>query len=226
MEIIPAIIPKNFEDLEEKMSNVLKLVPLVQIDVLDGSLANLRAWPYQAFGKPDVSFESIVREDEGFPFWQDMEFEAHFMVREPERLIPDWIAAGVARIIIQIEGTSDLGKSLKEIDKRVLVGVALALDTPNEVLKPFKDDVEVIQCMGWEISNLGRQGEALDEKVFEKIRQLRQEYPEHIISIDGGVNLENAEKLLEAGADKLVVGSALWKDDKVRENWAKFKSLI
>ena len=93
-EIIPAIIPKNFEDLEEKMSNVFKLVPLVQIDVLDGSLSQARAWPYQSPSRRDTFFDSIIKEEQGFPFWQDLEFEAHLMVREPDRIIADWINAG------------------------------------------------------------------------------------------------------------------------------------
>ena len=207
------------------MSNVSKLVPLVQVDVLDGSLVNLRCWPYQSFSKRDAFFDAIVSEEQGFPFWEDLEFEAHFMVNEPEKIISDWITAGASRAIIQIEGAKNLDKCIQEVSGRVPIGVSLALDTPHDVLKPFAQDISVIQCMGWKISHLGRQGELLDEAVFDKIKELRRDFPEHTICIDGGVTLENATELISAGANHLVVGSAIWKDGAVRENLEKFKNL-
>lgn len=253
-EIIPAIIPKNFEDLEEKMSNVARLVPTAHIDVLDGSLAPLRSWPYartpqknadttQTHAEKDADFDDIITEKKGFPFWQELEFEAHFMVRGPERIISDWIAAGASRIIVQIEGVmaadvrgldgtriyADIArqfeKSVEAVAGRVPLGAALALDTPNQALELIANDISIIQCMGWELSHLGRQGVPSDERVFDKIRQLRQKYPEHIIAVDGGVNRENISKLLEAGAKRFVIGSALWRGGSVRENFEKFKGL-
>lgn len=243
MEIIPAITPKNYEDLEDKLSQVSTLVPLVQIDVNDGSLTPIRSWPYQSSTKQDAFFDAITREEQGFPFWQELEFEAHFMVREPERIISDWIAAGASRVIVQIEGVmaadvrgldgtricADIArqfeKCIEAVGGRVPLGAALALDTPNQVLQSIAKDISIIQCMGWELSHLGRQGVSLDEKVFDKIRALRQEYPEHIIEVDGGVTLENAPKLLDAGATRLAVTSALWRDGLLRENLEKFKNI-
>src|SRR3989338_3544959 len=98
MDIIPAITLKNFEDLEDKLSQVAKLVPLVQIDLNDGRLTPIRSWPYQSSTRRDAFFDAIIREEQGFPFWEELEFEAHFMVREPERIISDWIAAGASRV--------------------------------------------------------------------------------------------------------------------------------
>lgn len=249
MQIIPAIIPKSFEDLEEKMSAVAGLVPLVQVDVLDGSLVTgLRAWPYLEAARNPVKsqgshgvnyadqtrkdaernpdFSAIVSEERGFPFWQELEFEAHLMVREPERIISDWIAAGASRIIIQIEGAQDFGKCVEAADGLVPLGVSIALDTPRERLASIAEHVEVIQCMGWNLASLGRQGQPFDPSAIDAIRELRLLYPEHIISVDGGVNLENALSLLQAGADRLVVGSAIWKNGMVRDNLEKFKIIV
>lgn len=225
MKIVPAIIPKTFEDLEEKMSNVAGLAPLVQIDVLDGSLVPARAWPYQSATKRDIFFDAIIKEEQGFPAWKELEFEAHFMVREPERIIGDWISAGAERIIIQIEGAKNFRACLDVVAGRVPVGVAISLDTPNAVLAPFVEDFEVIQCMGWNFSHLGYQGQPFDENTYEKIKQLRSDFPKHIISIDGGVNLENAQKLLSAGADRLVVGSAIFESGNPRAVLEKFDCL-
>ncbi|OHA20289.1 MAG: hypothetical protein A2836_01005 [Candidatus Taylorbacteria bacterium RIFCSPHIGHO2_01_FULL_45_63] len=225
IEIIPAIIPKNLEDLEEKMSSVRKLVPLVQVDVLDGSLVPARSWPYQSSSKPDTFFEHIVKEQEGFPFWQELEFEAHLMVREPERIISDWIAAGATRIIVQLEGVSDFQKLFDVVDGKVPLGVALALDTPIEKLTPIVEKIEAIQCMGWNFKELGHQGRPFDERTFDTIRRLRELYPTVILSVDGGVNLENAPKLIEAGVSRLVVGSAIFASDNPTETIKTFQNL-
>src|SRR3989344_7403549 len=131
-EIIPAITLKNYEDLEDKLSQVATLVAIVQIDVNDGSLTPVHSWPYQSSAKRDAFFDAIVREEQGFPFWEELEFEAHFMVRQPERIISDWIAAGASRVIVQIEGTEHFEKSVEAVAGRVPLGVALALDTPHE----------------------------------------------------------------------------------------------
>ncbi|MSR78896.1 MAG: hypothetical protein EXS59_02000 [Candidatus Taylorbacteria bacterium] len=225
IEIIPAIIPKTFDELEDKMSGASKLVPMVQIDVLDGSLVPIHAWPYQSANKMDMVFNDIVNEKYGFPFWEELEFEAHFMVRDPERLIEDWIRAGVSRIILEAEGVSDFKKCISLIDGRVPVGVSIALGTPREFLKEIIDDISVIQCMGWTFSHMGRQGEPLDENIFKTISEIKKEYPGREVAVDGGVTLLNAKKLIDSGADRLVVGSALWSEGVFRENLDKFKSL-
>lgn len=285
MKIIPAIIPKTFEDLEEKLSAVVGLVPLVQVDVLDGSLVpGIRAWPYlgrtrinadvtQINADTDDNFEKIIREEVGFPFWEKIDFEAHLMVRDPEGIILDWIAAGASRVIVQLEGLDadepqyqspprwtrygaqrrfeetqmhppsprasegrgadrgrdflqNFNKCVEATDGRVPLGVSLCLDTPLKVLAPVAIHVEVIQLMGWNFSSLGRQGQPFDPHAIDAIRELRLLYPKHIISVDGGVNLENAPMVIGAGADNLVVGSAIWESGMVRDNLEKFKGII
>ncbi len=225
MQIIPAILPKSFEELEDRFADVRGLVPWVQVDVCDGSLTPTRTWPYQKAGKSDMDFEEIVSEKKAFPFWEDLEFEAHLMVKNPERIISEWVSAGASRIIVQVEGTEHFEKCVEALAGRVPLGVSIALDTPLETLEPIAKEVSVIQSMGWNFSNLGRQGIFIDEKVFERISQLRELYPDVIISVDGGVTLENAPRLLSAGAGSLVVGSALWVNGGFRENLSLFKAL-
>ena len=225
IDIIPAIIAKNIEDLEDKMSSLSQLVPIVQIDVLDGSLAHVRSWPYQSPSKSDLYFESIVNEEAGFPFWKDLDFEAHLMVRKPEDIIPDWISAGATRIIFQIEGVSDFEGVFEAMPQGVDLGVSIALDTPDEKIEAIADKVSIIQCMGWNIQSLGLQGQPFNEKTIDRIKHLRHKYPDHVISIDGGVNLDNAQALVSAGANRLVVGSALWQGNSVVENLEEFSKI-
>ena len=82
-EIIPAIIPKSFSDLTEKLSLVTGLAPFVQIDVLDGKFTPERSWPN--ISAPDADFVKIIREEEEFPYWEEIDFEVDLMVADPGR---------------------------------------------------------------------------------------------------------------------------------------------
>ena len=80
-EIIPAIIPKSFAELEDKLSLVQGLAPLVQIDILDGKMTGEKSWPNIVPNDPD--FLRIIHEEEGFPFWENFDFE--FVSRKTRR---------------------------------------------------------------------------------------------------------------------------------------------
>lgn len=221
MEIIPAILPKDFAEVEEKMSLMRGLVPLVQIDICDGILTPERTWPHK---KHDENFEAILREERGMPEWEDVDFEVDLMVKNPEAQVLTWVGAGASRIIAHIEGTDNFQKVIDELKGLVEIGIALNIDTPIEKIKPFIDQVNVVQCMG--IKEIGLQGQPFDPRVLEKISTLRKEYPDVIISVDGGVSLETAPLLIEAGADRLVAGSAIFKSDNFAEAVEQFKSLF
>jgi ribulose-phosphate 3-epimerase len=104
------------------------------------------------------------------------------------------------------------------------VGVALNIDTPNEQIYPLIPVVDFVQFMG--IAKIGFQGEPFDERVLAKIADLRGKYPNATISIDGGVNKENAVALVKAGVNRLVVGSALFGSENISEELMNFQSLI
>ena len=239
IEIIPAILPEDIDDLREKLSLISGIVPLAQIDVCDGKFAPTKTWPYKK--GIDETFLRIVGQEEGFPFWDSVDFEADLMVRHPENIVDDWIAAGAKRAIVHIESTPDplsLFRKIKleygatsESAYGVEIGVALNIETSNEevyeLLSEVGDEgvsvIDFVQFMG--IENIGYQGEPFDESVFEKIRDLREMFPEIIISVDGGVSLENASELIEAGANRLVSGSAIFESGDVAETIEVFQNL-
>lgn len=238
-EIIPAILPQDIDDLREKLSLISGIVPMVQIDVCDGKFTPTKTWPYKK--GVDETFLRIVGQEEGFPFWDSVDFEADLMTKHPENIIDIWIAAGAKRVIIHIESTPDPLSLFKKIRQEyghpsessygIEIGAALNIDTPNEEVYDFLDNVDdegrsaidFIQFMG--IENIGYQGEPFDERVFEKIRGLRERFPETIISVDGGVSLENATELIEAGANRLVSGSAIFESGDAAETIEAFQSL-
>ena len=71
-QIIPAIIPENFEHMKRELNLVKDFVPRVQIDITDGIFAPTNTWP---FNEGDSYFEKILKQEEGMPFWKDLNFE-------------------------------------------------------------------------------------------------------------------------------------------------------
>lgn len=206
--IIPAIIPESFEELQEKMSLVADLVDIVQIDVMDGTYTKEKTWPYLGDKR---QFEKIASEEEGMPAWRKVDFEVDMMVSEPEKKVENWVMSGASRVIIHIESTSD--EKIKEIidDYRgafVEVGLALKPSTSSGKLEEFIEDIDFVQCMGSD--TIGRSGVDLDERVYDKIREIRNIHPEMPIAIDIGVDFETAPNLVEAGASRLVSGSTIF----------------
>jgi ribulose-phosphate 3-epimerase len=229
IEIIPAVMPENIEDLERKLGQVAGAVPLVQIDVMDGRFTPSQSWPYQK--KQDIYFEQIVNEDRGLPFWEDLDFEIDLMVMNPLQTIDAWVAAGAKRLLIHVESTEAI-EAIKELRNRfpkddpvsLEIGAAIGLDTPLETLNEIASDLDVIQCMG--IAKIGYQHEPFDERVLSRIAELRKRLPESIISVDGGVTLENAPDLIAAGADRLVSGSAIFTAPNPREVIREFQKVL
>ncbi len=210
MEIIPAILPKDYAELEEKIELIMGVAPMVQIDICDGKFVPQAGWPYK---KQDNNFDAILKEEKGMPYWEDVDFEVDLMVADPEQEVEHWLTAGAKRIIVHFESTKNMDRIIGELQGLCEIGIAIGLDTPVDDIAPFIHDIDVVQCMG--IRRIGFQGEPFDERVLEKIREIKTRFPERLVSVDGGVNLETAEQLREAGADRLIVGSAIFASENV-----------
>lgn len=210
MEIIPAILPKDYAELEEKIELIKGIAPMVQIDICDGKFVPQAGWPYK---KQDNNFDAILKEEKGMPYWEDVDFEIDLMMADPEQEVEHWLTTGAKRIIIHLESTKNMDRIIGELQGLVEIGIAIGLDTPVDDIAPFIHDIDVVQCMG--IKRIGFQGEPFDERVLEKVRELKARFPERLVSVDGGVNMETAEQLREAGADRLIVGSAIFASENV-----------
>jgi ribulose-phosphate 3-epimerase len=215
LELIPAIIPESLDDLSHKLARVAGIVPVVQIDFVDGVYASgaRKSWPFVDVAGMSA-FRRIGSEEDGMPFWDTFFFEVDLMMREPERMLEDVIAAGFGRVVIHMGSTThvrDMIDRLRAFD--VEVSLALELDDDPALLEPYVDAIDAIQCMG--IAHIGMQGEASDMRVYERVSTLRAMYSDRIISVDGGVTLANAPLLVGAGADRLVSGSAIFGSDDI-----------
>lgn len=220
IEIIPAILPKDFAEVTEKIELIKGFSKQVQIDICDGQFVQNATWPYR---KHDDNFDRILREEEGLPGWEELSYEFDLMVNRPEEIVDEWVKAGASRLILHAEAKGDLAAAIIRLSGVVEIGLAFDIESPLELLELHKDRIQFVQCMG--IDNVGFQHQSFDDKVIGKVKLIKERYPDMAISVDGGVSLETAPKLIEAGADRLVVGSAIFNNDNPLDALQKFKSL-
>ncbi len=225
IEIIPAVMPKSYDDLVENMGLFAGVVPLIQLDIMDNKYVKARTWPYNPGDSQFEKFALIVAEEEGMPEWDVLEFEVDLMIENPEVSVAKWVSAGAQRIIIHVEGMKDFEIIRKAVpDGLIELGLAINTATPLSALDPYLDRIDFVQCMG--IARIGFQGEGFDERVLEHVRTLRALRPEMPISIDGAVNFETAKSLVEAGATRLVSGSAILKSSDVSNAVEMMRDLV
>jgi len=210
VEVIPAIMPESFEDLNEKYSRVREYAAIVQIDVMDGEFVSSKSWPYTAVQSPILN--KI-----------DFDFEVDLMVENPEKFIGDWIKFGAKRVIVHIESINRIEDVFLKIPSDIEFGIALNTTTLNEKIYPLVEKIDFVQFMG--IEKIGYQGQEFDKRVLSKIANLREKFPRVIISIDGGVDLQTAPKLVKAGANRLVSGSAIFESSDIKKTISTIKNL-
>lgn len=230
-EIIPAILPKDFHEIETKLGFIKGLARHVQIDICDGKFVPSVTWPYGEDG--EGMFNKIVDQEAGMPYWEDFDFEFDLMVKEPHEKIPDLISCGATRVIVHLESADDkehesiardYGKQAEDFAPFAIeLGIAVRSTSDLSRFKRFADSIHFVQVMG--IKNVGFQHQPLDEASLEMIRVLRRDHPELIISVDGGVSLDTAKLFTEAGADRLVVGSAIFDKENPAERLKQFQNL-
>jgi ribulose-phosphate 3-epimerase len=194
--IIPAILVKDEDEFRRQISIAVAFAKLVQIDVLDGTL-----FPEHSFSDTKAIAAMHL----------SLAFEAHLMVNDPEQKVNDWIRCGASRIIIHAEAKGNLGLALQRIrhaDRRA--GLAFNPETSLAVLEDLAPFIDHVQIMG---VHPGGQGRPFDPETASRVRAVKIALPHLTIAVDGGVtDADNrARELSVAGADDLVVGSAIWK---------------
>jgi len=231
IDIIPAILPKNYEDMKNKISLVRGIVPVVQIDLCDGVFVPSKTWPFSSSGFQDFNFLKIINEEEGMPFWQDIEFELDLMVSDAVQNFDLYSKLGPKRMVFHLEaiGNQEEFKNFLEgmdvyVRDAIEIGLAIDLETPVDRIFSFVNYVDFVQCMG--IDQEGIQGEPFDEKVLGNIRILKEKFGDLVIAVDGGVNFETASEIVKAGAERLVAGSVVFKSTDIREVITELENII
>ncbi len=171
------------------------------IDVMDGVFV-----PNLSFGFPVI--EQIAR-------YSHKPLDVHLMIERPWKYINDFRKLGVYMLTVHYEACTHLHRTIHEIkESGMKVGVALNPHTPVNLLNDILHDIDMALIMS---VNPGYGGQKFIEYSYQKIAELRQTIInrnlETLIEVDGGVGLENAEKLFASGANVLVAGSAVFKSE-------------
>lgn len=209
-KLAPSILSADFGKLAEEVKEVTEAgAEYLHIDVMDGMFV-----PSISFGMPVI--KSIRSATDCF-------FDVHLMIEDPDRYLEAFAEAGADGITVHAEACRHLHRTvqrIKELGKKACV--ALNPATPLSVLDYVLEDLDMVLIMS---VNPGFGGQKLIENSIEKIAKLRQMIKERglniEIEIDGGVKLDNASRILEAGADVLVAGTAVFKGDK-KQNVSDF----
>lgn len=196
--ILPAIIPKSITDLRSSLDKV-SFSDAIQIDVVDGKFVDNISWPYYPKGDvSDITFDI-----------KEKNIEIDLMVFNPISAAHDWLNAGAKTLVFHIESLSENFSEVFDLKNKYnfKLGLSLNNDTSISLLYPYASDIDFVQLMG--IAKIGVQGQPFDSRVLDRIITLRALYPNLLISIDGGVNLDTIEILKKTGVNRFVVGSAI-----------------
>ena len=192
--ISPSILSADFARLEQECKSLEKCgADWIHCDVMDGNfVTNL------TFGLPVVK---SIRKCVVLPL------DVHLMIDRPERYVAQFAEAGANLITIHAEATDDVAGCLKLIRScGKQAGISLRPNTPVETLEKYRGLFDMILIMSVEP---GFGGQAFIESSVEKIRTAKKLFPDVLVEVDGGINKHTAKKVIDAGVDVIVAGSAI-----------------
>lgn len=199
MILSPSILAADFGMLADQIKRAEKAgAKWLHIDVMDGHFV-----PNISFAMPVI--KSIRK-------YTDMFFDVHLMITPPEKYIDDFINAGADGVTFHIEATENPDKCIELIRNRgKKVGISINPNTPVSAIEKYLDKVDMVLVMSVEP---GYGGQKYIESVNEKISYVREKMgADFDIEVDGGINADNIDMVLNAGANIIVAGTAVFNDD-------------
>lgn len=212
--VAPSLLAANFSRLEDDIKVVNESnADWFHVDIMDGHFV-----PNISFGPMIV--EAIKRKAE-------RPLDVHLMISQPERYIERFRQAGADVITVHYEACPHLHRTIQQIKETgAKAGVALNPHTPVHLLKDIIEDLDLVLIMS---VNPGFGGQKFIYNSLLKIREVKDmlvsRNAKALIEVDGGVGLQNAQKILEAGVDVLVAGSSVFKADNPSQAIQQLKDI-
>lgn len=199
-QLIPSILEENIDSFNSKIAAVLKIpeVQRIQVDFADGKFV-----PHSTVLPGDIDLLN--------PAYQ---WEAHLMVQDPGTYFFDAKVAGFSTVIIHYEALSEnkLRELAAELKKMNLApGLAINPETEIEKILALLEIFESVTVMA---VHPGFQGKPFLLETFERVKKLRNTAKNVIIEVDGGVKMSNISEISAAGADRIILGSALFNSEE------------
>ena len=198
VQISPSLLAADFSRLEQEIRSVSS-ADLIHVDVMDGSFV-------PNFGIGTAETEAIRRVS-------PLPLDVHLMIRKPQEYVDRFTDAGAAILTFHAESDCNIAHCIEQIRSRdILPGLAIKPATPAETVFPWLDHLYMVLVMTVEP---GFGGQKCKEECFEKVSAIRREANRRgldlRIQVDGGINEENAPRVIAAGADILVAGSTVFR---------------
>ncbi len=214
-KLAPSILSADFARLGEQVEAISRAgADYVHVDVMDGHFV------------PNISFGASVMKS--LDRLDTAPYDVHLMIENPDRYAADFVTDKTEYIVVHQEACRHLHRTLQNIKSLgVKAGVSINPATPVSTLECVLADVDLVLVMS---VNPGFGGQKFIPGALDKIRQLsafRAEYGYHYaIEIDGGITLDNAARVKEAGCDIFVAGSAVFKAEDIEKRVKEFKEIL
>ena len=216
IQISPSILSADFSNLEKDIKKLETAgADMIHVDVMDGHFV-----PNITIGPPVIK---ALRNKTSLPF------DVHLMISPVHKYIKDFANAGADIITIHPEATSNLQESINEIKSfKKKVGISLNPDTKIDIIEDYLDKVDLILIMS---VYPGFGGQKFISDVLEKIKSLKdlkdKKKLNFDIEVDGGINFSNFKSVIDAGANVLVSGTTIFKENNgdIKKNIDFLKSI-